>query len=279
MITTARKLMIKVVYLFLYGPTGCGKTCLALTLDPDGTAYITAETRGPTSAVNMMEDKDPNWNGDFIVCVVPSKGDPFKAILAYLEQLRRNPKVTVVVLDGLSGICDRAVDHAETVIGEGTMTWQEWGWVLKGFKRIERACERIVRGDKDAGIPPKSVIMTAWEKEPKREADPFDPKEQNVVEPARPWLQGEAKNWLPGNCDILGRMRGYKKSVQVKVKKDGKVRLVTKRKFVAEIYAYPSEDFIAKTRWTMLPDPCPADLKLILGMVNSRRGSKKETDS
>jgi hypothetical protein len=85
-----------------------------------------------------------------------------------------------------------------------------------------------------------------------------------IKEGHRPLLQGQAKDWLPGKVDIIARMssKTTKKAVGKEVK----------REWNGFLYCYGTDEYLAKTRWT-LPDPAPADLKKILGIVRGQRDS------
>jgi hypothetical protein len=41
------------------------------------------------------------------------------------------------------------------------------------------------------------------------------------------------------------------------------------KKFKSTLNLKPNGEYLAKTRWDFLPDPCPTDLKWILSKVNA----------
>lgn len=259
-----------VIYAFVYGREGAGKTRLAMTLAKDkndiGIGYVTAESSGVTSLVTA------GFNRKIPVEVLPPAGeDPFPHAVAALESFRKDPSIHTVVLDGCTVICGRAVDHLDDD-GDGKIDWDSWSTILAGFRHIEAVCEKITRGDKAKGIPPKSVIMTAWEKAATYEPHPFQRGVQVLKDSGRPLLQGQAQTWLPGNVDIIARITSGMKKVEVaKTLDNGKKIKVFKEKFTSELQVKPTDEWLAKTRWDELPNPCPADLRLILDMVNGKK--------
>lgn len=237
------------IYAFIYGAEGTGKTLLPMTLADErgyGVAFITADMSGPTSLLSM------GYPRDIPVEVLPPGGeDPFDAAIAAIQSFANDKTIRVICLDGATVMCGRAVDHYSDGQGEKALGWEGWGQILNGFRQVEGALDRATR----AG---KSVVITAWEAEPTYE-DTMAGK--TLKDEGRPLLQGRAKTWLPGNCDIVARLTSTFKTVSV----GGKAE----KKFSATLQVNRGRDWLAKTRWK-LPDPCPADLKWILSQVNGQ---------
>ena len=235
------------IYAFVYGAEGVGKTLLPMTLADEtghGVAYVTAETRGPTSLVTA------GWPSDIPVEVLPPGGeDPFPPAAAAVEAFTKDKSIRCICLDGLTVMTGRAVDYRTDGAGEKSMEYDGWQWLLAEFRALEILCEKAVR----AG---KSVVMTAWESPPTYETTLGG---EALKDEGRPMLQGKAKFWLPGGADVVARMT----STTIK---DPKTKELT---FKGQLQVHRRNDWLAKTRWR-LPDPCPADLRRILALVQGQ---------
>lgn len=243
------------IYAFIYGAEGVGKTSLVMTLSKmEGgldVAFITAEPSGPTSVISL------GYSPDIPCVILPEGEEPFDPAIEALEMFAADKSVRAICLDGITVMCGLAVTVLSDGAGEKALGWEGWGQVLNGFRRVEMAAEKAVR----AG---KSVVLTAWENPPTYEPAAFgDPQ---LKEEGRPMLQGKAKFWVPGKCDIVGRMTSTFKTVNV----GGKAE----KKFAGTLQVRRGNDYLAKTRWK-LPDPCPADLQKILDLVQGQVGSIK----
>lgn len=251
--TTAGQMLVHNLYLMIYGAEGTGKTRLPTTLSklPGGAdiGYITPERGGPTSLATSGFGACP-------VFVVPSDGDPFPPVFDAIDRLAKDKVITTIVIDGCTVLCGRAVDFLSDGEGDKALGWDGWGQVFNCFYQLEKRCERVFRSG-------KSVIYTAWEEEPAFEdvKAAFGNQTTRVLNhEGGPWVKGQGKRWLPGNCDIIGRLTS---------------RFVTKpgvkgKVFEGSLQIKRSREWKAKTRWDFLPDPCPADLNQILKLVQAR---------
>jgi hypothetical protein len=246
------------IYAFIYGQEGVGKTRLAMSLSKVkgglDVGYITAESSGPTSLISAGFSPD-------IACELlpPSGGDPFPPAVEAIKSFARDPKIHTIVVDGCTVICGRAVDHYGNGEGEKALGWEGWQAVLTGFRAIEVECEKASR----AG---KNVILTAWENEPKT-ADTMDGAD--IVEKGRPLLQGKAKTWLPGNCDIVARLTASFIPIPGSKSKE--------MQYKGTLQVHATEEWLAKTRWN-LPQKCPANLQWILDRVEEQKKAASSGD-
>ncbi len=252
--TTSDKTLRKKVYAFVYGPTGSGKTRLAMTMSQkqrgEDVAFVTAEESGTTSLatagftrcpVEVLSPTD-DWDG-IVQCGVDT-----------IDEWAQSKDINAICLDGVSAICGYAVDVLSDGAGEKELGWDGWAQVLNGFRQLELAMNR-------ASHAGKSCIITAWE-EPATYEETVGGT--SVKTPARPLLQGKAKVWLPGKADIIARMS----SKHVTVTENGKA----KKKWKGFLHCHGTDEYMAKTRWT-LPDPVPADLAEILALVHGQRNA------
>lgn len=245
---SASSLLRSVVYAFVYGETGTGKTRLACSLSQDkgkDVGYITPVASNLTSVVTAGFDPP--------VYELPGQGgDPFEPCMDAIADFTRDKSIRIICLDDVSVMSGRAVDYLSKGEGEKALGFQGWQEMLAAFRRIEGLAEAATR----AG---KSFVYTAWASPPEYE-DTLAGKQ--VKHKGRPYLQGKAGMWLPGNTDLLARMT----SKFVKVKgADGKVR----SDFRAELHLHATDEWLAKTRWNFLPSPYPADLKKMLADVKA----------
>jgi hypothetical protein len=242
------------IYAFVYGDTGSGKTRLACSLRLDkeakDIAYITPVAQNLSSVVTAGFDP--------LVTELPGQNqDPFEPCMDALADYTRDKTVRVICLDDLSVMSGRAVDFLSGGEGEKALGFQGWQEMLANFRRIEGLAEAATR----AG---KSFIYTAWSNPPQSESTLAGTM---IKEKGRPYLQGKAAMWLPGNCDILARMTSKFEKTSV-MGLDNK--RVVKSVFKAELQLHASEEYLAKTRWAFLPSPYPADLKKMLGEVKAK---------
>jgi len=259
-LTTIGKLPRGQIYAFIFGAEGVGKTTLAMSLadaNGRGVAFVTSDQSGPTSLLTQ------GFPSDIPVDVLPGSGiDPFPATIRAIQSFANDKSIHCISLDNVTTLCGRAVDYLSNGEGEKAMGWDGWGQLLAGFRQIESACDRATR----AG---KSVIITAWEAPPTYE----DTLGGRVLkEEGRGDLQGKAKRWVPGNCDIIARMtcRFVTESIP-----GGKSRRVFKGQLHTQRYG-EAADYAVKSRWN-IPSPCPADLRWILNEVK-KQGSNSSSN-
>lgn len=242
------------VYAFVYGREGVGKTSLVMTLaDPKtkkGVAFITAERNGPSSLVTQGYPKDIP-----VEVLLPAR-DPFLDIVGSVKAFGADKTITAICLDGITVIAGYAIDFFSKGKGEKALGYDGWGKILTGFRQVEHALATVA----DAG---KSVVLTSWEREPEWTPAPFDSSVRIVNEMGRPLIQGQAKHWLPGRCDIVARMTAHFTKQTVP---GGKPKSV----FKAELQVNASKEWFAKSRWA-LPDPCPANLAEIVRIAKQQR--------
>ncbi len=248
---TLDKLLRKTLYVMDYGATGVGKSTLPMTLSENrgaDTAYVTAEHYGITPLLTQGYRILPSH-----VELLPGQGeDPFEVAIAAVKEFTAMPAIRTIVADGLTVLCGRAVDFYSQGQGEKALGWEGWGVILNGFRQLEGACDLAAR----AG---KNIIYTASESAPEYEdtlAGKVLRKEGGL------WLQGRGRDWMPLNVDIICRHTSTFRTVVV----NGKAQ----QQFHAELQLRRRDNYLAKTRWAWLPDPCKADLKYILQLVNQR---------
>lgn len=254
--TTVGDLVTGNIYAFVYGAEGVGKTLLPMTLannDGLGVAYITAEKSGPTSLISA------GYPGNLPVEVLPDNEEPFDTAVAALNDFASDKSIHCICLDGLSVMSGAAIDFLSDSKGEKALGYDGWAAILSGFRRVEAACNRAFRQG-------KSVVLTAWEAPPTYE-DTLGG--QALKEEGRPWLQGKAKYWMPGKCDIVARMTSTFRTVAV----NGKAT----KQFEGKLHLKRGAGWVAKSRWD-LPDPCPADLQWILSEVKKQAAAVKQMD-
>lgn len=256
-LTTAGALLKGVIYAFVYGETGVGKSRLSLTLSPDGKgegcAWITPEPGEAHSIAQVAPDAK--------VALLDEENPVAEAIKA-VKILRKDPTIKVITVDGLSVMCGQLVNFLSDGEGEKALGFEGWQEVLSHFRQLEIACNDTV---KKFG---KSVIFTAWEAAPQYE-DTMGGQALKDGGEGRPLLQGKAKQWMPGQCDIIARMTS-----KIILEKDP-VTKKTRKVFRGFLHLDRSGDWICKTRWA-LQSPYPADLGRLLREV---RGLKKKLQS
>lgn len=246
----------KALYVMVYGVEGSGKTCLAMTLadkDKKGVGYITHESSGPTSLVSI------GYPADTPVELLTPGIDPFPETYKALREMAKDPTIQTICLDNVTAICGNAVMFYSDGEGDKQMGYDGWGYVKAGFMGISAECDKITR----AG---KSVVITAWEREPSYENTKGG---QVLKDVGRPQLQGDAKHWVPGNADLIARISSkFVSEIDPVTKKN-------KKTFKSSLQVHASGLFLAKTRWA-LPNPCPADLKFILKEISKQTSPLKE---
>lgn len=246
MLKTIADVMHDRVYAFIYGAEGSGKTRLAMTMSrvEGGTdvAYITGDYAGPTAVVSAgYSEKIPVW-------LLPDhRQPPFKSVLQGIHTFTADPKIKVIVLDACTTISANAMMHYGLAQGK-KLEHDDWAKVMAGFLKIENAAYLAV-------LAGKSFIYTAWEKEPTIVNTAGG--EDTVV--GRPWIHGQGKTWLPGKCDIIGRLTSS-------TSKSGEWK--------GRLQVHSSDEWLAKTRWN-LPFHCPPDLGKILQMVRKQKAGTK----
>ncbi|UOF77424.1 AAA domain [Caudoviricetes sp.] len=248
---TAKSLIRNNIYAFVYGDTGSGKTRLPTTLaaqkDASDVAYITPVAQGLVSLVTAGFDPP--------VTELPGQNeDPFEPCMDAIADYTRDKSIRVIVLDEVSVMSGRAVDFLSNGEGEKAMGFEGWQAMLANFRRIEGLAEAATR----AG---KSFIYTSWSAAPSMESTLAG---ISIKEKGRPYLQGKAQMWLPGNTDLLARIT----SAFVTERDPATNKAV--KKFKAELQLHASEEYLAKTRWAFLPSPHPANLKLMLNTVRAK---------
>lgn len=256
-LTTAGALLKGTIYAFIYGETGVGKTRLSLTLSADGKgagcAWVTPEPGeahsvaqvAPNAKVALLEDPNP----------------VLEAITA-VKILRKDPEVRIITVDGLSVMCGQLVNHLSDGEGEKALGYEGWQEVLATFRQLEICCNETVKKFN------RSIIFTAWEAQPQYE-DTMGGQALKDGGEGRPFLQGKARQWMPGQCDIIARMTS-----KIVLEKDPDTKK-TRKVFKGFLHLDRSGDWICKTRWA-LPSPYPADLGRMLREV---RGLKKKLQS
>lgn len=254
--TTAGALLKGTIYAFIYGQTGVGKSRLSLTLTPDGkgagAAWVTPEPGEAHSIAQIA----PNA----IVALLDGANVVEEAISA-VTQLRQRKDIKVITVDGLSVMCGQLVNYLSDGEGEKALGFEGWQEVLSTFRRLEIACNDAVKKFD------KSVILTAWEAEPVYE-DTMGGQALKDGGEGRPLLQGKAKQWMPGQCDIIARMTSKMVS-----EKNAEGKMV--KKWRGLLHLDRAGDWICKSRWE-LPSPYPADLGRMLRQV---QGLKKKLQS
>lgn len=253
-LTTAGALLKGVIYAFIYGETGVGKSRLSLTLSPDGKgagcAWVTPEPGEAHSIAQVAPDAK--------VALLEDANPVAEAITA-VKILRKDPSIKVITVDGLSVMCGQLVNHLSDGEGEKALGFEGWQEVLAQFRQLEICCNDTVKKFN------RSIIFTAWEAAPQYE-DTMGGQALRDGGEGRPLLQGKAKQWMPGQCDIIARMTS--KMVLVKDETTGK----SVKRFRGFLHLDRSGDWLCKTRWA-LPSPYPADLGKLLREV---RGIKKK---
>lgn len=252
--TTIGQAMKGVLYVFVYGEEGVGKTRLVTTLSrrKDGMdlAFITPEESGPTSIVSAgFSPNIPMW-------VLPMGTNPFEEAAAAITEATRIKGLTALCVDGITTMFGQAIDLFSEGQGEKELGWGGWGQILNEARKLEFAC----RAAKAKGL---SIVMTAWDREPQYEEAAFA-SAPILKEKGRPLIQGQAKKWLPGNVDIVARM-----TASFVKEPDPKTKKLVKR-WKGELQVNASKEWLAKSRWR-LPDPCPADLGWILNQVKTQK--------
>lgn len=249
--TSVGKLIRNAIYAFVYGDEGVGKTLLPMTLadaSGHGVAYVTAEHGGPTSL------KSAGYPSDVPVELIGPGEDPFAVAIAGIESFSRDKTIRVVCLDGITKLFGRAIDLYSGGEGEKALGFEGWQHILAEARKMEAACDKLIHQG-------KSVVMTAWARPPEYTENAFGGGAA-LKELGRPFIQGSARFWIPGSCDIVARMT----SKVSKTMQNGKP--VTQWK--GELQVQNRNDYIGKTRWK-LPDPCPADLKWILNNITNEQ--------
>jgi hypothetical protein len=243
-LTTAGALLKGTIYAFVYGDTGVGKTRLALSLSPDGRgagcAWVTSEP-GETHSIAQVAP-------DAVVALMES-GNPVEEAVKAVIKLRQDPNIKIITVDALSVMCGQLVNYLSEGEGEKALGFEGWQEVLATFRRLEIACNDTVKKHN------KSVIFTAWEAEPIYE-DTMGGQSLKDGGEGRPFLQGKAKKWMPGQCDIIARMT----SKQVIVKDENGKAV---KRWKGLLHLDRSGDWLCKSRWK-LPSPYPADLGQLL---------------
>jgi hypothetical protein len=253
-LTTAGALLKGVIYAFVYGETGVGKSRLALTLTPEGKGEGAAWVTPEPGEAHSIAQVAPNAR----VALLDSQ-NPVEEAASAVRQLRQDKTVTVITVDGLSVMCGQLVNYLSDGEGEKALGFEGWQEVLANFRTLEMTCNDTV---KKYG---KSIIFTAWEAQPTYE-DTMGGQALKDGGEGRPFLQGKAKQWMPGQCDIIARMTS--KMVTVKNEQTGKLE----KKWKGLLHLDRSGDWICKSRWA-LPSPYPANLGKMLAEV---RGIKKK---
>jgi hypothetical protein len=180
--------------MFIYGIEGSGKTRAAMTIKPEapeGVAYITPESGGPTSLLSA------GYPSSIQIELLENDGnDPFEKVIRSLQAFGNDPKIHTICVDGCTGICGKAIDHFSNGRGEKAMGYDGWGYMLNGWRQVEAAAEKLFRKG-------KNIIYTAWEMPPTY-SDSFGTKVLDHV--GRPYIMGKGQLWLPGNVDIIARI-------------------------------------------------------------------------
>ncbi len=255
--TTIGQMTKERLYAMIYGEEGSGKTALIMTLrtkdDGSDIAFITPEPSGPTSVISL------GYSARIPVEILSADSDPTEECIKAIESFSKDKTITGICIDGTTVMCGRMIDFLSDGEGEKALGFEGWQQILSNFRAIERAAEKATRLN-------KSVIYTAWQAEPKYEATLAG---QSLTERGRPLLQGNARKWLPGNCDIVARMTSsFKKEVDPKTKK-------AISKWSGQLHVNATDEWLAKSRWK-LPSPMPADLKAVLNALRSQAAAAKK---
>lgn len=255
-LTTAGALLKGTIYAFIYGQSGVGKTRLALSMFPNiadaehQAAWITPEPGEAHSVAQLLPGAK--------VGLLEST-NPVAEARSGVIQLRQDKNLKVITVDGLSIMCGQLINYLSDGEGEKALGFDGWQEVLAEFRQLEIACNDTVKKYN------KSVIFTAWEAAPQYDETMGGRALKDDGE-GRPLLQGRAKQWMPGQCDIIARMTS--KVVTEKNEETGKVV----KRWRGQLHLDRSGDWICKTRW-QLPTPYPADLGKMLAEV---KGIKKK---
>lgn len=259
--TTAGKVARGVIYAFVYGEEGVGKTRLALSLsklegDDFGSdiGFVTAEPTGATTVAA--------FNANIRVARITGD-EPILDAARAVKQLAKDDNIRAICVDGLHVLCGNTIDILSDGEGEKSLGFEGWQTVLTQFRRLERACNAVVAGG-------KSIVLTALELQPQYEQGAFS-NEKEMVERGRPYLQGKAKNWMPAQCDIVARMTSEMRTEVIV--KDGRKK--ARKSWQGMLHLDRSTPYVCKTRWKM-PSPYPADLRQLLRDV---RAQKKNLES
>lgn len=255
-LTTAGALLKGTIYAFVYGQSGVGKTRLALSLTPEhsgvGAAWVTPEPGEAHSVAQVA----PNAKVALL-----DQPDPVAEATSAVVQLRQDKTLKVITVDGLSVMCGQLINYLSDGDGEKSLGFEGWQEVLASFRKLEIACNDAVKKFD------KSIIFTAWEAEPIYE-DTMGGQALKDSGEGRPLLQGRAKQWMPGQCDIIARMT----SKMVTETVDGK----SVKRWKGQLHIDRSGDWICKSRW-QLPSPYPADLGRMLREVQGLRKKLQTT--
>jgi hypothetical protein len=254
--TTASALLKGTIYAFVYGDSGVGKSRLALTLTPEGkgvgAAWVTSEPGEAHSVAQVAPHA--------IVALLDT-GNPVEEAISAVTQLRQRKEIKVITVDGLSVMCGQLINYLSDGAGEKSLGFEGWQEVLATFRSLEIAANDAVKKFD------KSVIFTAWESEPVYE-DTMGGQALKDGGEGRPYLQGKAKKWMPGQCDIIARMTS-----KLITEKNAEGKMV--KSFKGQLHLDRSGDWLCKSRWK-LPSPYPADLGRMLREV---QGVKKALQS
>lgn len=268
--TTAGEVARGVIYVFVYGEEGVGKTRLALSLsklegDKFGTdiAFVTAEPTGATTVATInpairvarLRKCDSTEEGNEWILQAARAAKKMAAV----------PGIKAVCIDGLHVLCGNTIDDLSDGEGEKSLGFEGWQTVLAQFRRLEKVCNAIVA----SGI---SVIFTALELAPQYATDGAFDNSRELIERGRPYLQGKAKNWMPAQCDLVCRMTS--EVVMERYKQDGKKKV--RKSWQGMMHLDRSTPYVCKTRWK-LPSPYPADLRQLLRDVRAQKKAMAST--
>jgi len=250
MLVELESLRSRLLYGYVYGETGAGKTTLLATLCPDktGLGIVSAEKGGPQVLLSL------GFKGKMVFLInepasKDSNFDPFERAIQGVHTFAARSDITAIGVDGLTLLAGMAINHWSSDGTEKGMGYDGWGAVLGGYRRLEAACRYAFEARK------KSVVSTAWEVGPVEAEDPFT-KAPYIKAQGRHYIYGKGQIWSPGPCDFLARLTS-------KFVKEG-----GKEVWKGQLQVRQSAEWLAKTRFKNLPNPCPADFQKILDLVS-----------
>jgi hypothetical protein len=266
---TLQQLQSAALYLFIYAHQKQGKSVLPLTLSKhwgktdippeqrgSDVAYVTCEPHGPLSCIRMgykgVEVDVPDALAQLPKAQAQNNTkvkEMTTQIVNAIGSYAMNPNIRVIVVDGLYTYAAKYVSSRSKDGTDKGMGFDGWGELKAGMHDIENACVKAVEKG-------KHVVMTSWCREPvyKEEKTLAGTGGATLQEPGRPLLPGEAKDWMPGQCDAVLRLNSFMK----KGTEGGKVV----HKFHGELQINPTEEYIAGNRWHMPELTVPADLRI-----------------